>query len=48
MLVVVAALGTVLQAQGNLAISLLATGFVAVLFQPLEAGSNAASTADVR
>ena len=32
---VVVALGTVFQAQGNLAISLLATGFVAVLFQPL-------------
>jgi signal transduction histidine kinase len=32
---VVVALGTVLQAQGNLAISLMATGFVAVLFQPL-------------
>ena len=31
----VVALGTVFQAQGNLAISLLATGFVAVLFQPL-------------
>src|SRR5215203_3625816 len=32
---VVVALGTVFQARGNLAISLLATGFVAVLFQPL-------------
>jgi signal transduction histidine kinase len=31
----VVALGTVFQARGNLAISLLATGFVAVLFQPL-------------
>src|SRR5215217_450748 len=32
---VVVALGTVFQARGNLAVSLLATGFVAVLFQPL-------------
>jgi signal transduction histidine kinase len=32
---VVVALGTVFQVQGNLAISLMATGFVAVLFQPL-------------
>jgi hypothetical protein len=32
---VVVGLGTVLQAQGNLGISLLATGLVAVLFQPL-------------
>src|SRR5215216_6392373 len=31
----VVALGTVFQARGNLAVSLLATGFVAVLFQPL-------------
>jgi signal transduction histidine kinase len=31
----VVALGTVFQAQGNVAISLLATGLVAVLFQPL-------------
>src|SRR5215208_3601856 len=31
----VVALGIVFQARGNLAISLLATGFVAVLFQPL-------------
>src|SRR5215216_5633152 len=31
----VVALGTVFQARGNLAISLLATGLVAVLFQPL-------------
>src|SRR5215203_2537351 len=31
----VVALGALFQAQGNLAISLLATGFVAVLFQPL-------------
>jgi signal transduction histidine kinase len=32
---VVVALGTIFQARGNLAISLMATGFVAVLFQPL-------------
>src|SRR5215204_1054875 len=32
---VLVALGTVFQARGNLAVSLLATGFVAVLFQPL-------------
>src|ERR687898_418428 len=32
---VVVALGALFQARGNLAISLLATGFVAVLFQPL-------------
>src|SRR5215208_6913394 len=31
----IVALGTVFQARGNLAVSLLATGFVAVLFQPL-------------
>src|SRR5215211_6827157 len=34
---VVVALGALFQARGNLAISLLATGFVAVLFQPLRA-----------
>jgi signal transduction histidine kinase len=32
---VVVALGALFQARGNLAVSLLATGFVAVLFQPL-------------
>jgi signal transduction histidine kinase len=32
---VVVGLGTLLQAQGNLAIALLATGLIAVLFQPL-------------
>lgn len=32
---VVAALGTIFQAQGNMVITLLATGIVAVLFQPL-------------
>src|SRR5215203_6193813 len=32
---VVVALGTLFQARGNLAVALLATGFVAVLFQPL-------------
>jgi signal transduction histidine kinase len=34
-ILVVVGLGTLLQAQGNLGLSLLATGFIAVLFQPL-------------
>jgi signal transduction histidine kinase len=35
---VIVSLGTLLQAQGNLLISLLATGLIAVLFQPLRLG----------
>ena len=36
-ILVVVGLGSFLQAQGNLGIALLATGLVAVLFQPLRA-----------
>ena len=39
-LVIVTALGTLFQAQGNLLISLVAAGVVAVLFQPLRSGSS--------
>jgi hypothetical protein len=41
----VGGLGALFQAQGNLGVSLLATGLVAFLFQPLAASSSAASTA---
>jgi len=36
-MLVVVSLGSLVQAQGNLLLSLLATGFIAVLFQPLRA-----------
>ena len=41
----IVALGALFQAQGNLGVSLVATGLVAVLFQPLRAGCSAVSTA---
>jgi len=40
----VVALGYLFQAQGNIAVSLSATGLVAVVFQPLRGSFSAAST----